>query len=144
VPGAPGTCFRCGAANGAQNRFCTTCGYELSGVRGQGDRFLAPDGRPLRCRVTVRTGPLTGYSYVLHQDMTTFGRTIENDIVVTDGTVSRHHARLVFHQGQWFVEDLHSANGTFVNGVRVTAPQLLLPGCELRLGDDIMTFELVS
>ena len=144
VPGAPGTCFRCGAANPPENRYCTACGYDLSGARGQADRFLAPNGHPLRCRLTVRTGPMTGGVYVLHQDVTTIGRTTDNDVAIVDRSVSRHHAQLVFHQGQWFVEDRGSANGTYVNGVLVRAPLLLTQGCELRLGDDILTFDLVS
>src|SRR5262249_30875223 len=99
VPGQPGTCGRCGAANNPLNRFCTTCGYELSGARGQGDRYLLPNGRPLRCRVVVRTGPLAGKAFLLHQDVTTFGRNTGNDIVIPDGTVSRYHARLFFQNG---------------------------------------------
>ncbi len=144
TPGAPGTCFRCGAANAPENRFCTACGYDLSGTRGQVDRFLAPNGRPLHCRLTVRTGPMVGNVYVLHQDVTTVGRTTENDVTIVDWSVSRHHARLVFHQGQWFAEDLGSANGTYVNGELVRAPVLLTPGCEMRLGDDVLTFDLIS
>jgi hypothetical protein len=144
APGAPGTCQRCGAANSPRNRFCTTCGYELSGVRGRGDRFLAPNGRPLRCRVLVRTGPLLGNVFLLHQDITTFGRTTGNDIVIPDGTVSRNHARLLFSQGRWFAEDMGSSNGTWVNGTRVSQPTPLSNGDELRLGDDVFTFELVS
>jgi hypothetical protein len=144
VPGQPGTCWRCGAANSPLNRYCTTCGYELSGVRGQGDRYLLPNGRPLRCRIIVRNGPLAGRAYLLHQDVTTFGRNTGNDIVIPDGTVSRHHARLFFQSGQWLIEDLGSANGTWVNGAPATRPTPLMHGAELRLGDDFMTFELVG
>ena len=146
IPGQPGTCLRCGAANTPQNRFCTACGYDLSGQRAQVDRHLLPDGRPLRCRISIRTGPYAGRRYVLHQDTTTVGRIAGNDIVIPDGTVSRHHARLVFHGGQWVIEDLKSSNGTFVNGARVAEkkPVTLKHGDELRLGDDMMVFELLA
>jgi pSer/pThr/pTyr-binding forkhead associated (FHA) protein len=87
---------------------------------------------------------MTHHSYVLHQDITTLGRTAGNDVVIQDATVSRHHARLFFHEGQWYVEDLQSANGTFVNGTRVHRPMPLQHGDELRMGDDVMTFELVG
>ena len=143
-PGAPGTCFRCAAANDPRNRFCTTCGYDLSGVRAKADRYLLPNGHPLRCRITLRNGPLIGYSFLLHQDATNLGRTIGNDVIIPDGTVSRHHARLTFRNGQWTVEDLGSSNGTWVNGVRVKRPTPLMHGDELRLGDDIMAFEMVG
>ena len=144
VPGAPGTCFRCGAANSPTNRFCTTCGYDLSGARARNDRYLLPNGHPLRCRISMRNGPLAGYSFTLHQDTTTLGRTAGNDIVIPDGTVSRHHARLLFHNGQWSAEDVRSSNGTWVNGTRATRPTPLMHGDELRLGDDIMLFELIG
>ncbi|MEO7001874.1 MAG: protein kinase [Ktedonobacterales bacterium] len=144
APGAPGTCFRCGAANNPANRFCTTCGYDLSGARAQVDRYLTPSGRPLRCRITFHTGPLAGYAFTLHQDTTTIGRTVGNDIIIPDGTVSRNHARLTFISGQWVIEDAHSANGVFLNRGRVTHPMPLMHGDELRLGDDIASFELVG
>lgn len=144
MPGAPGTCFRCGAANNPANRFCTTCGYDLSGARARGDRYLLPNGHPLRCRISIRNGPLAGHSFLLHQDTTTLGRTAGNDVVIPDGTVSRKHARLLFHNGQWSIEDLHSSNGTWVNGVRATRPTPLMHGDELRLGDDLIHFELVG
>lgn len=144
APGAPGTCFRCGAANNPTNHFCTTCGYDLTGARARADRYLLPNGHPLRCRIVVRNGPLSGHSFLLHQDTTTLGRTAGNDVVIPDGTVSRHHARLLFHNGQWSVEDLHSSNGTWVNGARANRPTPLMHGDELRLGDDVMRFELVG
>lgn len=144
VPGAPGTCFRCGAANEPRNRYCTTCGYDLSGARGQADRYRLPNGRPLRCRITLRNGPLMGYSFLLHQDTTTLGRTIGNDVIIPDGTVSRHHAQLTFRNGQWSIQDLGSSNGTWVNGSRVKRPKPLMNGDEVRLGDDVMTFELIG
>lgn len=144
VPGAPGTCFRCGAANEPRNRYCTTCGYDLSGVRAQADRYRLPNGRPLRCRIILRNGPLMGYSFLLHQDTTTLGRTVGNDVIIPDGTVSRHHAQLAFRNGQWSIQDLGSSNGTWVNGSRVKRPKPLMNGDEVRLGDDVMTFELIG
>ena len=144
MPGAPGTCFRCGAANPAANRFCTTCGYDLSGTRMQVDRYVLPDGRVLRCRITLRTGPLAGHSFVLHQDTTTLGRTVGNDIVIPDGTVSRHHARLFFRDRQFFIEDTRSSNGTYVNKARVTQPAPLKSGDIVRIGDDEFLFELIG
>jgi tRNA A-37 threonylcarbamoyl transferase component Bud32 len=145
VPGAPGACFRCGAANNPQSRFCTRCGYDLSGARAQNDRYILPDGRTLLARVTFRNGPLAGMGFMLHQDETTLGRKPGNDIVIQDGTVSRHgHAKLIFHQGVWFIQDLDSSNGTFVNNTRIVQPVPLQSGDEVRLGDVIMSFETLA
>ncbi|MGO8946177.1 MAG: protein kinase domain-containing protein [Ktedonobacterales bacterium] len=144
VPGQPGTCLRCGAANSPRNRFCTNCAYDLSGARARADHYKTPNGHPLRCRIIIRNGPMTNHAFVLHQDITTLGRTAGNDVVIQDATVSRYHARLFFHSGQWCIEDLQSANGTYVNGKRVQRPIPLQHGDELRLGDDIVTFEMLG
>lgn len=143
VPGQPGTCFRCGAANNPQNRFCTACGYDLSGSRAQADRYLV-NGRPLRCRISLRNGVTAGRWFVLHQDVTSIGRIADNDVVIPDGTVSRNHARLSFRKGLWCIEDLKSSNGTFVNGRRLAAePVGLKHSDEVRFGDDYALFELL-
>lgn len=49
----------------------------------------------------------------------TMGRGKENDIILLDGIVSRHHARVYFDGADVLIEDLNSANGIFVNGDRV-------------------------
>ena len=49
----------------------------------------------------------------------TIGRDPENDITLHDPTVSRRHAILLFAGARWLIEDRGSANGTFVNGLRV-------------------------
>ena len=49
----------------------------------------------------------------------TVGRAHECDVVVGEGTVSRFHAELRHRAGRWFVRDLDSKNGTWVNGRRV-------------------------
>ena len=144
APGTPGLCFRCGARNDPRNRFCTVCGYDLSGQRAEADRVLLPNGRPLRCRVTWRTGPLAGRHYTLHQDVTTIGRTTENDIMLPDLHASRSHARLYFANGQWFLEDLRSRNGTFVNSTPIKRPAPLMPGDQIQIGESVLFFELVG
>jgi hypothetical protein len=54
----------------------------------------------------------------------TVGRAAENAIVLDDKRVSRHHARFCLEQGHWWVEDLESSNGTFVDGQRVARQRL--------------------
>ncbi len=62
------------------------------------------------------------------------GRSANCDFPVIDETVSARHARLSFHQNQWWVEDLHSTNGTFLNDERVSVPTVVIAGDELRCG----------
>ena len=56
------------------------------------------------------------------------------DVVVSNDTVSASHARLTYHHNQWWVEDLHSTNGTFLNDERVYLQTVLISGDELRVG----------
>jgi pSer/pThr/pTyr-binding forkhead associated (FHA) protein len=50
---------------------------------------------------------------------TTIGRSADNTITLPDPTTSRNHARVVFAEGKWVVEDLGSANGILIGGQRV-------------------------
>jgi hypothetical protein len=61
------------------------------------------------------------------------GRSHRCDVVLDEPSVSRQHARLVFRDGCWVLQDLQSTNGTTVNGVPVGRCQLQ-PGDELTLG----------
>jgi pSer/pThr/pTyr-binding forkhead associated (FHA) protein len=70
---------------------------------------------------------------------TTLGRAVDNDIVISDPSVSRHHARLVIVDGAAELRDLGSQNGTFVGDRRITATRLA-EGDTIRLGDARFTF----
>jgi pSer/pThr/pTyr-binding forkhead associated (FHA) protein len=62
------------------------------------------------------------------------GRSQSSTYVIPDETVSAQHARLCYHHNQWWVEDLKSTNGTFLNDERVHAPTVVASGDELRCG----------
>jgi signal transduction histidine kinase len=61
-------------------------------------------------------------------------------LALSDNTVSRRHAELTPDGGVWFVRDLGSQNGTFVNGVRVEGRVPLRAGDQLRIGLTLMSF----
>ncbi|WP_338866826.1 FHA domain-containing protein [Myxococcus stipitatus] len=63
------------------------------------------------------------------------GRQQGCDILLTEGGVSRTHARVFSEAGTVFIEDLGSANGTFVDGERIAEPTALTPQSEVVLGD---------
>jgi hypothetical protein len=69
------------------------------------------------------------------QEELLLGRHYECDVVLSHPTVSRKHARLVFRDGNWVLQELQSMNGTVVNGVRVGRCELR-PGDLLQLGDE--------
>jgi hypothetical protein len=62
------------------------------------------------------------------------GRDPACDFVLDDPTVSARHARLSHHHIQWWIEDLGSTNGTFLNQVRVTTPLVIISDDELCFG----------
>lgn len=62
------------------------------------------------------------------------GRSLNCDYPIPDETVSARHARMSYHHNQWWVEDLGSTNGTYLNDERVNVPTVVISGDELRCG----------
>jgi len=79
-------------------------------------------------------------SYTLHPQLTLrVGRDPGNDVVLRDPKVSRRHVEIVFERGFFVLHDLQSANGTYVNGIRVNVAPLT-NGSELKLGSSHARF----
>jgi two-component system NtrC family sensor kinase len=72
----------------------------------------------------------------------TIGRDQTNLLSLDDTQASRRHARLEFNNGVWFVTDLNSANGVFVNGERVRR-QALSHGDQIQIGQTMLVFQIV-
>jgi hypothetical protein len=85
-------------------------------------------------RLLVRVGAQPEIEYVLTREVTILGREAINDLVVDDAEVSRRHTRILREAEGYYVEDLGSTNGTFVNGQRVTSPLLLYHGDTVEMG----------
>lgn len=67
----------------------------------------------------VLQGPEAGKKYPLEEPNTLIGRQFDSAICLTGKQVSRHHAQVVVRDAGYFVEDLESSNGTYVNGKRI-------------------------
>jgi hypothetical protein len=74
---------------------------------------------------------------------TVIGRDSSNAAFVDDRQVSRHHARISCVDGDFWIEDLNSLNGTRVNGATVSK-QKLVDNDQINVGDTIITFALES
>lgn len=71
----------------------------------------------------------------------TIGRLAGNDIVLNKGNVSKYHTKLVLKDGKYIVVDLKSTNGTFVNGKKIAAPQVVKPTDKIYIGDYILNVD---
>ena len=96
----------------------------------------------IRPRLVVSSSPslAPGGEYPLEAGMT-LGRSRSNGVPISDQFASHMHAR-VFPQGHFFyIDDLSSTNGTFVNGRRIDGPTQLKVRDEIRLGETVLRYE---
>ena len=79
----------------------------------------------------------SGYRYPINDDEAdglSIGRTPDNDVILNDLGVSRHHAYIRVRGQEAWLYDRDSANGTFLNGERITGPALMHPGDVIQVG----------
>ncbi|MCC6126619.1 MAG: FHA domain-containing protein, partial [Pirellulales bacterium] len=76
-----------------------------------------------------------GAFFPLERASVVLGRHPQCEIVLESASVSRQHAKIAFSEGKYFLEDLNSRNGTYLNGKLAVKPQLLKEGDEIRICD---------
>ncbi len=90
--------------------------------------------------LTIIQGPDKGKRFELpDHEPQLIGRSSEA-IPSTDETISRRHCELTPDNGRWYLRDLESSNGTYVNGIRVTGRRRLEPGDQIRTGNTMVLF----
>src|SRR5208283_4891299 len=85
-------------------------------------------------------GPHAGGVFALDRESAVMGRQPDCDIVLDSGAVSRKHARIQRVDGQFFIEDMQSRNGTYVNGRQIRERYLLNDQDRITLCDVVMLF----
>ncbi len=78
--------------------------------------------------------------YDLRGDPVTLGRAHDNSLIVDDGRASRYHAKIEFSEGHWWVVDVGSQNGTFLNGRKVRRAKIG-EGDAIQIGATRVTLE---
>jgi pSer/pThr/pTyr-binding forkhead associated (FHA) protein len=71
----------------------------------------------------------------------TFGRGEDADVLIKDERMSRQHLAVTPRDGKYYVRDLNSTNGTYVNNERITEMELK-PNDRIRGGQTVLVFEL--
>jgi len=82
---------------------------------------------------THRGGPRSGERLPLRA-VSSLGRDAGNDVVINDEAASAKHSVLTFSDGDWWIEDAGSTNGTVVNGTKIYQRERMHYGDELQIG----------
>ena len=148
-------CTECGFVNNEGANYCQRCGALLERGESGSDPVTATyrigetgELVPVELDEVIAHGPAlviragggrVGESFAVDRDRTTIGRRPDSDVFLDDVTVSRDHALLVRRGDQWYLDDLGSLNGTYVNRTRIES-QSLQEGDEVQIGKYKLTF----
>jgi hypothetical protein len=142
-------CPECGFANADGANYCQRCGAFLAGAEpppgattatykvgetGETEEVELESVVARGAALVIRAGGgRAGESFPLDGDRLTVGRRPDSDIFLDDVTVSRDHAVLVRRGSDYYLDDLGSLNGTYVNRRRIESHRLA-DGDELQIG----------
>lgn len=88
--------------------------------------------------LVVTQGALSGTTVRLGDQPVTLGRSQESTIVLDDDYVSGRHAKFFSREGQWYVEDVGSTNGTYIDRTKVTTATPVKIGMPVRIGKTVV------
>ncbi len=94
--------------------------------------------------LVVRQGAQAGMNFSITGNQVVVGREEGVDIILQDPEASRRHSRISWQGNQYVIEDMNSTNGTFVNGVQITTPQILNPGDSIGIGQTALVFQMAG
>jgi pSer/pThr/pTyr-binding forkhead associated (FHA) protein len=145
-------CTKCGHRNPEDAHFCANCGNPLqeeatisftpTEIEEEGAEIAGLPQSELemgQALLVVQRGPNAGSKFLVDKDVTTTGRHPESDIFLDDVTVSRRHAEFRRKDTKFYIHDVGSLNGTYVNRQRVEETELA-NGDELQIGRFKLTF----
>lgn len=88
--------------------------------------------------LVIIDGPLSGSSFQLGSAPVLLGRSTEATVPLEDDYASGRHARLFPQGSRWFLQDLGSTNGTFLQGQQLSRASAVDPGVQFRVGRTVM------
>lgn len=96
-----------------------------------------------KCQLMVIEGEDKGKKFRLDKPSIKIGKKEGNDFVLSDKTVSRNHIEIEYTSDSFLLKDMHSTNGTYVNGTKVKEAYLA-PGDVIKLGNTSIEFQAFS
>lgn len=115
-----------------------------SGKESQGRQTVRnKNNHHLQVKLRVSEGPLQGGVFRDWEGPLTIGRSLNNNVVLLDEAVSTAHAQIVQDGEAYFIVDLDSCNGTFLEGVKVNKTQLR-NGQKIKVGISTLIFDMVD
>lgn len=107
----------------------------------RGGQESAAPASARRAYLLVETSGAPSVRFDLGAPLISIGRASDNDVIVDDAMVSRHHCQLKLQHGAYSLADLGSRNGSFVNGQAVSEIALG-PGDQIRIGETRLEFQV--
>lgn len=108
------------------------------GLALRGDKAAQRPGKTTPRYLVVTEGALAGTRITLGQQPVLIGRADDSTLVLTDDYASSRHARLSPRGADWFVEDLGSTNGTYLDRSKVTAAVRVPIGTPVHVGKTVI------
>jgi len=102
--------------------------------------------RPVFAWLVGMSGKMTGKSFDVSLEVTSIGRSSQNDIVLDDDSVSKEHSKIKYYpeNDAYKLFDLVSTNGTYYKGKRIETPVEIKDGDEIEFGEALFTFKCVN
>lgn len=122
-------CKHCGHNNRDANKFCTQCGLRLDVAN------------EFSTRLIMLTDNKNKAMFELFEGDNYIGREVENSIVIGDKQVSKRHALISYDGERYWITDLRSKNGVYVNGRKIKDKEALSDGCLIKIGSSIFKFQ---
>lgn len=107
----------------------------LQELKQQGDKLAVQKKPAMVISIKMEQGKDTVRHF--NQAEIMIGRDPNCDISMLDEALSAHHARLTRHHGQWWLEDVNSTNGTFLNRELLTTAAVVITGDEFKCGNTV-------
>jgi len=112
----------------------------LQDLRQQGDKLADQKKPAITLYIKIEEGNESVRRFSQPEIM--IGRDPNCDLPMMDEALSAHHARLAHHHSQWWLEDLSSTNGTFLNREKLTTPAVVITGDKFKCGNTVFGIQI--